>query len=326
MSDKRESGRIRPRAARSGGSGKIITLGEAILDLVFEGGRPVRAVPGGSMLNTAVSLGRLGLPVSLVSEVGRDSIGRFILDFLKANGVGTAHLGLERDGKTPLALAFLDRRGKAAYEFYRFPPSRRLSGPPPKFRTGDFVLFGSHFALEDPVRKVLLPVVEEASRAGAIVIYDPNIRRRTAGLGPLLDRILRLADIVKGSDDDFRALFGTADPDEVFARLRRRGVRRLILTRGPKDVSLRTESLARAYAVGKVRVRSTIGAGDNFSAGVLSALHELGATRDSLRGFDEAAWDRVVRRGILFARDVCRSYSNFIGPGLASRLRERTRP
>ena len=326
MSDKRESGRIRPRAARSGGSGKIITLGEAILDLVFEGGRPVRAVPGGSMLNTAVSLGRLGLPVSLVSELGRDFIGGFILDFLKANGVGTAHLGLAGDGKTPLALAFLDKRRKAAYDFYRFPPARRLCGPSPDFKAGDFVLFGSHFSLEAAVRKVLVPMIEAAKRAGAIILYDPNLRRGAAGIGPLVDRNLRLADIVKGSDDDFAALFGTADPDEVFARLRRRGVRRLILTRGPKGVVLRTESLARTYDVKEVRVRSTIGAGDSFSAGVLSALHELGATRASLAGLDGPAWDAVVERGILFARDVCRSYSNFISPALASRLEGGARP
>jgi fructokinase len=260
------------------------------------------------MLNTAVSVGRLGLPVSLVSEIGDDLAGRFILDFLKANGVGTAHVGIARDGKTPLALAFLDRRRKAAYDFYRFPPSRRLPGPRPDFKTGDLVLFGSHFSLDGAVRRVLVPLIERARRAGAMILYDPNIRRRRPGLMPLVDRNLRLADIVKGSDDDFLALFGTANPDEIFARLRRRGVRRLILTRGPKAVVLRTEDHARSYAVKKVRVRSTIGAGDNFSAGVLSALHELGATRASLD------------------RDACRSYGNFIGRALASKLRARTRP
>ncbi len=306
-------------ASRPAGKPRIFALGEAILDLVFEGVRPVRAVPGGSMLNTAVSLGRLGLPVALVSEVGRDPVGGFILEFLLANGVDTEHIGLARDGKTPLALAFLDRRGKAGYDFYRLPPSRRLRGSRPVFKAGDLVLFGSHFSLDGEVRKVLVPMVERARRAGAIILYDPNIRRRGAGFETLVDRNLRLADIVKGSDDDFRALFGTSDPDAVFAHLRRRGVERLIMTRGPKAVFLRTASCRRAYDVKKVRVRSTIGAGDNFSAGILSGLYGLGATRRSLNRLDEAAWDAVIERGILFARDVCQSYGNFISPALASK-------
>lgn len=324
--DGMKASRIEGRsAARRKGAPRIVTLGEAILDLVFKGGRPVRAVPGGSMLNTAVSLGRLGLPVSLVSEVGRDPVGGFILGFLEANGVDTSYVGLAGDGKTPLALAFLDARGKAGYDFYRLPPARRLCGPAPDFKAGDLVLFGSHFSLDRAVRRTLAPMIESARRAGAIVIYDPNLRRRAAGLGALVERNLRLADIVKGSDDDFLALFGTADPDAVFERLRRRGVGRLVMTRGPRTVFLRTDSCRRAYAVKKVRVRSTIGAGDNFSAGLLSGLLALGATRASLGRMDDAAWDAVVERGILFARDVCRSYGNFISAALASRLRTGSR-
>lgn len=326
MPDHEERAISTPGGARRGGTGRIITLGEAILDLVFEGVRPVRAVPGGSMLNTAVSLGRLGLPVSLVSEVGRDSVGGFILDFLEANGVGTALIRRSGNGKTPVALAFLDRRGKARYDFYRVPPRRRLSGLRPAFEPGDLVLFGSHFSLDGDVRKALVPMIARARRAGAMILYDPNVRRRGPGLMKLVDRNLRLADIVKGSDDDFLALFGTADPDEVFARLRRRGVGRFIMTRGAKSVVLRTESFRRSYAVRKLRVRSTIGAGDSFSAGILAALHALGASRASLDRLDAGSWDAVIGHGILFSRAVSRSYSNFIGPALAAKLRARFRP
>ena len=65
---------------------KIIGIGETIMDIIFKNGQPTAAVPGGSVFNSVISLGRLGQQVSFISETGNDRVGRIILDFLKDNG------------------------------------------------------------------------------------------------------------------------------------------------------------------------------------------------------------------------------------------------
>ena len=66
---------------------KIIGIGETIMDIIFQDNQPTAAVPGGSVFNGVVSLARLGLPVTMLSETGNDRVGRQILDFMTANGI-----------------------------------------------------------------------------------------------------------------------------------------------------------------------------------------------------------------------------------------------
>ena len=68
---------------------RIYAVGETLLDVIFRHNQPVSATPGGSMLNTAVSLGRLGTEVSFVSDYGQDHVGKIIDDFLNGNRVDT---------------------------------------------------------------------------------------------------------------------------------------------------------------------------------------------------------------------------------------------
>ena len=87
---------------------KIIGIGETILDIIFRNNQPSHAVPGGSTFNTLISLGRLGVPATFISEIGKDTVGDIIIDFMKKNGVCTENLDIFCEGKTPISLAFLD--------------------------------------------------------------------------------------------------------------------------------------------------------------------------------------------------------------------------
>ena len=69
------------------GTRKIYAVGETVYDILFKGEQPVAARPGGAMLNASVSLGRLGLPIHLITEIGNDQVGSQIQKFLKDNGV-----------------------------------------------------------------------------------------------------------------------------------------------------------------------------------------------------------------------------------------------
>jgi fructokinase len=89
------------------------------MDIIFKNGQPQAAKAGGSVLNSAVSIGRMGLPVSFISEYGNDAVGDLIDDFLKSNGVDPSNVYRHKDGSTSLALAFLNEKNDASYTFYK---------------------------------------------------------------------------------------------------------------------------------------------------------------------------------------------------------------
>lgn len=187
-------------------SRKIFTIGEIVYDIIFKNGKPVSSNPGGAMLNTAVSLGRLGLPISLISELGRDNIGQSIIQFLKMNNVDTGNIYNFEKGNTALALAFLDENNNASYDFYKSYPARRLDEKLPIVGENDIVMFGSFFALSPEVREPLLKFLHQASRNNALIIYDPNIRKSSNILNSkaheFLAENIAIADIVRASDED----------------------------------------------------------------------------------------------------------------------------
>ncbi len=122
---------------------KIFGIGETVLDLIFKDGEPQAARPGGSMLNAMVSLGRIGLPVHFISEYGLDDTGELVNSLLERNGVDTGSVYRYRDGKTALAIAFLDENNNAHYTFYRDFPASRLNAGFPEISEKDILLYGS---------------------------------------------------------------------------------------------------------------------------------------------------------------------------------------
>src|SRR5512138_647308 len=119
---------------------KIYAIGETLLDIIFRDGQPQTAKPGGSMLNSVVSLGRMSLPVSFISEYGTDDVGELIGNFLKENGVDLSFVHRYEEGETALALAFLDKKNDARYTFYKSYPKNRLDINFPELKREDIVL------------------------------------------------------------------------------------------------------------------------------------------------------------------------------------------
>lgn len=103
---------------------KIYGIGESLLDIIFKNGQPQVAKAGGSVLNSVVSMGRMELPVSFISEYGFDDVGDLIDNFLKDNGVDTSCVHRFQDGSTSLAMAFLNENNDAHYTFYKDYPKK----------------------------------------------------------------------------------------------------------------------------------------------------------------------------------------------------------
>lgn len=294
----------------------IFTIGETIYDIIFKQGQPVAAKPGGSMLNTAVSLGRCGLKVEMITELGQDKVGQTVLEFLAANGVSTSFIRPVDGFKTPVALAFLDENGNADYSFYIKYPENRLDYLLPEPKKGDVVLFGSFYSLDPPIRQKIVSFLEKAKLDGAFIIYDPNIRKNhleeIRKLMHLVEKNIALADIVRGSDEDFENLFGTNNTDAVFVHIQEAGSKAVIITRSKEGVDLMTSSIKLHANVPAIRPVSTIGAGDAFNAGVVYGLVHQSLTGNRSKKIDEKTWMELINYGIIFATDVCQSYDNYI--------------
>ncbi len=301
---------------------KIYAIGETVLDIIFKNGVPQTAKPGGAMLNSTVSLGRIGLPVSLITEYASDNVGRLIDRFLNDNGVGTGYVSRFSDGATALALAFLNEKNDADYTFYKNYPEKRLDIGLPEISGDDIFLFGSIYAITVSVRERLKSLLRSARDNRAIVIYDPNFRSAHAAeldqLLPLIIENIKEASLVRGSNEDFRNIFGASTPDEAW-KIVKEYCNCLVYTADSEGVYVRTKNFSGKFPVRSIRPVSTIGAGDNFNAGMIMSLYNNHIITDQLEMMGEDEWEEVIAAGVSFATDVCLSYENYISAAFASR-------
>jgi fructokinase len=300
---------------------KIYAIGETLLDIIFNQDQPQAAKAGGAMLNTVVSLGRISLPVSFISEYGQDDVGNLIDNFLKENGVNTSSVHRYYDGNTALSLAFLDEKNNAHYTFYKNYPSKRLDIELPSPVEDDIVLFGSFYALSLEIRNQLVSFIQGAKKNGAVIIYDPNFRKSHINdlkiLKPLMVENIRMATIVRGSDEDFRNIFGANNPDEAWETVKKYN-KCLIYTYSTSGVFVRTSSFSGKFPVKRIKPVSTIGAGDNFNAGIIASLYQY-KLKNNIDKMGKEDWEKVISTAVDFATNVCLSYDNYIDRAFASK-------
>lgn len=299
---------------------KVIGIGETVLDIIFRNNQPVSAVPGGSTFNAIISLGRCGVTTSFISETGNDRVGRNIIQFLKDNGCQADAVNVYPDSKSPISLAFLNEQNDAEYIFYKDHPNDRLDFTYPQVEADDLVLFGSYYALNPVIRPQVKGFLEYAHQRGAILYYDVNFRashqHEVMKLTPNLLENFELADVVRGSSEDFDILFRKVDADSVYRSQISFYTKKFIYTQGGKPVELRAEGgFSKQYPVATVKPVSTIGAGDNFNAGFLFGIIKNNIRRSDMdNGMTEEQWDSVISSGLLFSKEVCSSLYNYISP------------
>ena len=304
---------------------KVIGIGETILDILFRDGQPQAAVPGGSVYNAVISLGRMGQNVTFISETGNDRVGEMILANMRENGVDTANVNVFPEGKSPVSLAFLNERNDAEYIFYKDYPRQRLEVNMPEISSDDIIMIGSYFAITPVLRDKVKGLLDRAHDAGAIIYYDVNFRSTHANeaikLMPTIIENFEYADILRGSTEDFQNMFRQPDADKVYSNHVGFYCPNFICTDADGDVRLRTKHVCKDYPVTPLKAVSTIGAGDNFNAGVVYGLLKYRVRRADLAELTEADWDAIIRCGMDFSADVCKSVSNSVSKEFAESYR-----
>jgi len=301
----------------------IYTIGETLYDIIFQNNRPIASKPGGAMLNTAVTLGRLQLPVNFISEYSDDPVGEKIGTFLEENHVQTDHIYRYHDGQTAISLAFLDKDNNASYTFYKSYPAERLIIRIPEFQKDDIVIFGSFFALNSEVREKLLGLLQKASKQGAIMLYDPNFRSphqdELSSLKPVILQNMSFADIVRGSDEDFMNIFGADNAVQAYEAVRQY-CPTLVYTASNHFVAVQSSAVTAKFEVPEITTISTIGAGDNFNAGLIYGLFKHNVKKADLDKLTIDDWKKIQKRAVSFAANVCQSYDNYISLEFANQV------
>ncbi|MDQ4138189.1 MAG: carbohydrate kinase, partial [Actinomycetota bacterium] len=272
---------------------RVLVIGEALVDIV-RSQDGVREFPGGSPLNVAYGLARLGIPTTLQTRIGRDRHGELIREHLAAAGV-ELWPGSEGAPRTSTAIARLGDDGAASYEF-----DIRWDVEPigaPAFRA---VHAGSIAAFLEPGARAVRETLAAASST-ALVTFDPNIRAalvgsRESALATFAETV-RLADVVKLSDEDAEWLYPEADDvDAVLQRVLDLGATLAVCTLGAAGARLRTQELAVGVPAVQVQVADTIGAGDSFMSCLIAELLRQSASPGKLGAEELDAVGRAAVR------------------------------
>ncbi|HMO07696.1 MAG TPA: carbohydrate kinase [Paracoccaceae bacterium] len=264
----------------------ILCCGEALIDMLprttTAGEAAFAPYAGGAVFNTAVALGRLGVPAGFFSGLSTDLMGEILAETLAASGVDTA---LAARSARPTTLAFVKLvNGQATYAFYDENTAGRLLAEadlPALPSSVTALFFGGISLVNDPAASTYAAFQARASAAGRVTMIDPNIRpgfiTDPAAYRARIAGMVARADIVKVSDEDLRWLEGGGEIEPLARAMLARGPKVVFVTEGAKGAHGFTAGLSRFVAATPVKVADTVGAGDTFNAGALAALHAAGA-------------------------------------------------
>ena len=293
----------------------VVVAGDAFVDLTSttaaDGGPAYAPHPGGSCLNVAVGLGRLGVPTALLARVSDDGFGRLVRRHLADSDVSDAFLVPSTD---PTGLAVADLRGgDAGYSFYNAGTADRgllpehldgLSLPP------DAALHVGSVALAYEPQAGTLTGLLRAEAGRRLVSLDPNVRPSVitdrehylTGLAGWVG----LSDVVKVSDEDLAWLHPGETAEEVARRWVESGAALVLVTSGSSGAWATTGWSQARVASPSVTVVDTVGAGDAFMSATLASLHGTGRlSRAGVASLDAADLARLLDVAVRVAADTC---------------------
>ena len=268
----------------------FVVAGEALMD-VFTGtttptGIALDARIGGSPLNVAFGLARMGQPVAFLGGISNGELGNRLVDALRAEGVSLDALHRSA-APTTISLIGVDARGVPEYAFYgtgaadRTLPLAALERMPADARllhVGSYTMVVGETAA---TQRALITRVRDRVDGKVVVSYDPNLRLNVepdiAVWRETLEWMLPRTDVLKLSDEDLGLLYPGIDPAAFAADCLGKGAGLVALTRGAHGAFAWHASGVCDVAPVKIDVIDTVGAGDTFQAALLTRLDELGA-------------------------------------------------
>jgi dehydrogluconokinase len=279
----------------------ILSFGETMTMLVAEQTGDLAQVRhfekriAGADSNVAIGLSRLGFKVAWLSRVGNDSMGRFVTDSLQQEGVDCSHVTVDAGHPTGFQFKSLELEGAdpVVEYFRRGSAASHLSVndiAPELLKARHLHATGIPAALSDTCRELSHVLMTQMRDAGRSVSFDPNLRpslwSNRATMIREVNRLASLAHWVMPGMAEGELLTGYDTPGDIAKFYLDMGVEAVVIKLGAKGAYYRTQ-LNEAFVPGVpvAKVIDTVGAGDGFAVGVISALLEnLGIAEATARG------------------------------------------
>lgn len=277
----------------------LIAIGEALIDFIpKEKGVKLSEVVnferhcGGAPANVAATYAYLGGNAKMLTKLGVDAFGDFIIKTLNEKGVDTSIILRTDKANTSLAFVSLDSSGDRDFAFYRKPGSDMLLESKELDKSwfeGNILHFCSVDLVECPMKYAHITAIEYTKKSGGIISFDPNLRfplwEDKNELKKTVLEFCRYADIIKVSDDEAEFLTGSPDLKTGAKILLDLGAKIVIITRGKEGAFALTNSYditTRAIVVDKVV--DTTGAGDIFIGSFLYYIDKNNISFDNEEG------------------------------------------
>ncbi|GAA0137132.1 carbohydrate kinase [Paenibacillus sp. YSY-4.3] len=278
--------------------GQLFAIGEVLIDFIpLQKGSLLKDVQaferaaGGAPANVAASVAKLGGNASMLTKLGNDAFGDYLIEQLAHVGVRTDLIRRTDEANTGLAFVSLREDGERDFSFYRSPSADLLLSEdeinPDIFDANDILHFGSVDLVESPMKQAHLKAIHAIKRQGGLVSFDPNVRlalwKSPEECRQTIQAFLPAAHILKISEDELEFVTGIASTKEAIASLFRGDVKAVVYTRGKEGAELYLSAEEKYEGQGfNVKVQDTTGAGDAFVGGLLYKLLEKRAAQDSI--------------------------------------------
>jgi len=268
----------------------IICCGEALIDFIpTKEGRAYQPCPGGSILNIAVGLGRMAVPVGFLSRLSIDLFGDMLAEHLEGNQVDLKYCP-RVEGQTTLAFVSLQNESthEPQYAFYsEGAVDREMTvADIPKILDPEVTAlhFGSISLVLEPGASALEALMKRESRKRVLTL-DPNVRPIVISdwdaYRKRFEDWLRYVDILRLSEADLAWLYPEDQIETLLPNWFQSGLSLVIITRGVKGANAYLPNGMNVFVPAqKVEVKDTVGAGDTFFAAVLTYLFDHGILED----------------------------------------------
>lgn len=277
--------------------GSLFSIGEVLIDFIpLQKGKALKdvisfeRVPGGAPANVAAAVAKFGGNSSLITKLGTDAFGDFLLEQLAQFGVNTDKVSRTKDANTGLAFVSLREDGERDFSFYRNPSADLLLNDTEIdedwFAKGDILHFCSVDLVESPMKQAHIRAIQSAKARGGIISFDPNVRlslwnNQNECRDTILD-FIPMAHIIKISDEELEFITGIVDEKKAIISLFTGDVKVVVFTKGSQGAELYIQDKNYKSLGYCVEVEDTTGAGDAFIGGFLYQLLSNNAKQNNL--------------------------------------------
>ncbi|WP_438496047.1 carbohydrate kinase family protein [Paenibacillus sp. IHBB 3054] len=259
----------------------LLAVGELLVDMIsneyddtFQSAGYTK-FPGGSPSNIAINVRKLGISSIMVSAVGEDGFGGFLVDRLRGEGLETQ--GIQRNPNSTSMVVVSKSKSTPTPIFYRGADYHLEYTPflDEALKTSRIVHFSCWPVSKTPSRQTIERIIEEAREQRMLIGFDPNYHSGIWQKGEdgvqYVKNLISRVDIIKPSEDDAERLFGKDTPFRQLEKFLKLGVKLVILTLGENGAIVSNGSETRIFETLATDIVDTTGAGDSFWSGFYTA-------------------------------------------------------